>query len=473
MAAWEVHSPYAAALSSHGLGQNDGGRFPTVKLLSRYVTTGMRGSAEGVPSRIVFKGVADAAGKGVTLAITILAARTLAPEAFGAMALAMTTGWLLGVATDAGLSMYVAKAVASGSPVRRSPGEGGSRTGAGLRGLVSEVMAVRAATAYAAAAIVALFSSQFVPAPWRLAFTLIVLAQLTGAVLDTLVHVFRGLQRSEIESALHLAQRSLTLVLAVAILWWSPRLDYLGAAMLVPPLVALVVGGAIVWSPALAGPMPGDVRQAGATLNLRVFLRDILPIGAGVLLSALYFRIDLFFIERWHGLEPVGAYNAVFRLIEGVRLLPAAVMAVTFPLLVQATDTRLVQRIGAGLAAGGAALAIAGIAGASWIVTAVYGAPYAPAAPAFAVLSIALPLFFLNYALTHQVIGWDGQRAYLWIAALALAANIAANLALVPSQGIAGAAIATVITELVVTAGCLYALKAERRKAESLGHAAV
>ena len=64
-------------------------------------------------------------------------------------------------------------------------------------------------------------------------------------------------------------------------------------------------------------------------------------------------------------------------------------------------------------------------------------------------------MFFLNYALTHQVIGWDGQRAYLLIATLALVANVAANFALVPSQGMVGAAIATLLTEVVVTAGCI------------------
>ena len=73
---------------------------------------------------------------------------------------------------------------------------------------------------------------------------------------------------------------------------------------------------------------------------------------------------------------------------------------------------------------------------------------------------MALPLFFLNYALTHQVIGWDGQRSYLLIALLALLANVVANFALVPSQGIAGAAVATLLTEVVVTAGCIYALAA-------------
>lgn len=176
------------------------------------------------------------------------------------------------------------------------------------------------------------------------------------------------------------------------------------------------------------------------------------------MLSALYFRIDVYFIEQWQGLDAVGGYNAVFRLVESLRLLPAAVMAVTFPMLVQTGETRLVRRIGGSLAVAGVALALVCAFGSSLIVPLVYGAPYLYTAPTFAILSLALPLFFLNYALTHQVIGWDGQRSYLLIAALALIANVVTNLALVPSQGMMGAAIATLVTEVVVTTGCVYAL---------------
>jgi hypothetical protein len=72
--------------------------FPTVKLLSRYVTFPLAWP-------IALKGAADAAGKAVMLVITIVAARRLNADAFGVMAFAMATGWLLAVATDAGLSM--------------------------------------------------------------------------------------------------------------------------------------------------------------------------------------------------------------------------------------------------------------------------------------------------------------------------------------------------------------------------------
>lgn len=445
-------------------------RFPNVKPLSHYVTrpTFARRATAGkdrpaLSTRIVLKGVADAGGKAVTLVITAVAARTLVSDAFGVMALAMGTGWLLGVATDAGLSMHLARETAR------------HRTHA--RRLLGEVMVVRAGLAYTAAAVVALFVGQIVPPHWKLQFVLVVLAQLTGAVLETVAHFFRGLERSDIESAIHLVQRALTLVLSLAVLWWWPRLDYLGAAMLAPAVIALGVAMMIAWRivdvasgfsrssstadgvRAEAGLSPADNRlKADTTLTLARFVRDVLPLGLAVLLSALYFRIDIYFIERWHGLEAVGGYNAVFRVVEAARLLPAAVMAVTFPLLVNAADTGRVQRIGGWLTFAGTVFAFVSVAASQLIVTTIYGVPYGYTAPTFAVLALALPLFFLNYALTHQVIGWDGQRAYLSIAASALAVNVVANILLVPGRGMTGAAIATVITEVVVTGGCVLAL---------------
>jgi O-antigen/teichoic acid export membrane protein len=402
----------------------------------------------GVSARIAFKAAADVAGKTVTLVITVVAARTLVADAFGVMALAMATGWLLGVATDAGLSMHLARESA-----RRSGRD---------RQLLIEVLRLRAGLAYVAATMIAFFTPQLVPPHWKMQFVLVVFAQITAAIVETVAHYFRGIGRSEIESAIHASHRLTTLALAMIVLFWWPRLDLLGAALLIPAVMALLVSIGVSWRLARREDDRdrGIDARRGAQITPSGFVRDILPLGAATLISALYFRIDLYFIERWQGLEAVGGYNAVFRLVEAARLLPAAVMAVTFPLLVQTRDTRLVQRIGGALALAGGGLTIGCALGASLIVTLFYGQPYLYTAPTFALLSLALPLFFLNYALTHQVIGWDGQRSYLLITCVALVANVVANFILVPTRGMAGAAVATLLTEVVVTAGCLYALAA-------------
>jgi O-antigen/teichoic acid export membrane protein len=401
------------------------------------------------------KALADGGGKAVTLVITAVAARTLNADAFGVLALAMATGWLLGVATDAGLSMHLARETARPFDSHSSHDEHSLRAGSCHRQLLVEVLRLRAGLAYVAATMIAFFTPEIVPPHWKMQFVLVVFAQLTAAIVETVAHYYRGIQRSEIESFIHAGQRFTTLVLAMIVLAWWPRLDFLGAAMLLPAVVALLVsvGTALRLTGSGIGDQGSGIR--GSLLTPAGFARDVLPLGAAVLISALYFRIDVYFIERWQGLEAVGGYNAVFRLVEAMRLLPAAVMAVTFPMLVQSTDTRLVRRIGGALAMAGVVLAVICALGSSLIVPLIYGTSYLYTAPTFAILALALPLFFLNYALTHQVIGWDGQRAYLVIAALALAANIAANVVLVPAQGMIGAAIATLVTESVVTAGCV------------------
>ena len=114
--------------------------------------------------------------------------------------------------------------------------------------LLIEVLRLRAGLAYVAATMIAFFTPQIVPPHWKMQFVLVVFAQLTGAVIETVAHYFRGIERSEIESAIHASHRFTTLVLALIVLVWWPRLDFLGAAMLAPgsrsrSLVAVGIAG--------------------------------------------------------------------------------------------------------------------------------------------------------------------------------------------------------------------------------------
>ena len=49
--------------------------------------------------------------------------------------------------------------------------------------------------------------------------------------------------------------------------------------------------------------------------------------------------------QLWSGTESVALYNAVFRLVEALRLFPAAVLAVMLPSLVRAGDLRPLARV--------------------------------------------------------------------------------------------------------------------------------
>ena len=431
---------------------------------------------------IGYKAASDLASKLSFFAIVVIAARLLTQEAFGLFSLAVTLGWILSVAADFGLQLHVAREVA------RRPGD--------ARAILAPLARVRLGLT-GIAVVAALPLSMAIGGRAALAFFAIVAAQLLSSLVEFLNHLYRGLSRSDVESSLNLIQRLATLVMAMCLLAWRPSLDVLAVALVVPAAATLALSARIArrlsapgrsTSPQGAESERGAARGDGAPASdalggvqgtppqrEEALVRDVVPIGAGILLSALYFRIDLFLVQWWAGVEAVAVYNAAFRLVEALRLFPAAVLAVVFPMLCRARSLKPLGFVAAGLLAFGLGLGAITWALAPWIVRVFYGDAYAAAVPALRVLALAVPFFFLNYALTHQLVGWDAQARYARVSAAALAANLLINAALLPRLGVTGAAWSTVLTELVVTAGCVLglALAQSRRPAVRVTAAAV
>jgi O-antigen/teichoic acid export membrane protein len=272
--------------------------------------------------------------------------------------------------------------------------------------------------------------------------------------------------RSDVESTLTLGQRSAMLILSVAVLWWRPDVTLLALAMAAPAVATFWYSARFAWRMATSVQSTGSTGSTGSKGSEGPFeplipvnsLGSVLPIGVGIVLSALYFRVDVFLVQAWQGTTAVALYNAVFRLVEALRLFPAAVLAVALPVLCRSTSRHALVRLSALLTFGAVGVSAVLWLGAGRLVPLLYGASYGDAVPAFRVLLFSFPLMSLNYGLTHQLIGWHGHRAYAAMCAAALVFNVALNTRLIPANGIVGAAWATFATELVITCGCLIAL---------------
>jgi O-antigen/teichoic acid export membrane protein len=410
---------------------------------------------------VAYKCIADVAGKASMFVITVLAARRLSQHAFGVFSIASTLGWMLAVIADFGIQLHLARAVA-GHP------EDSTR-------LLSRWLIVRlwtsASAVVFAAAMLSVWSSSAVP------IVLFVVVYACNGLNEFLHYFYRGLSRSEIESSLTIWHRTTLLGAAAVALVWMPSVTALAGAMLLPAVVTLAVSlriavrlGREASAARRSVSSPTGVQSAGVE-----FKKQVLPIGLGIVFSALYFRIDIFLVGLWQGTQVVALYNAVFRLIEALRLFPAAVLAVTLPLLVRAGDWRPLARVS--LATTGFAAAAAAVLwmAAPWLIPAIYGGEYAAAIPAFRVLALSFPLLSLNYALTHQLIVWSGERWYAAACAAALLVNLGLNAQLIPARSIEGAAWATLGTEVFLTAACVVGLQiaASRRASRLMAAGAV
>jgi O-antigen/teichoic acid export membrane protein len=393
---------------------------------------------------VAYKAFADFLSKGSVFAVTVLAARRLSAADFGVFALGSTVGWLLGVATDFGIQMHLARSVA------RTP----SRSGHLLR----RWLRVRIRTTTIGLVVVGAGAVALSPSvQFATAVVLFACVYATIGIVELLNYLYRGLSRTDVESSLTMWQRGGSLALAAIALALTTDVRVLALALLLPALAS--AAWSLWFARRLAGPAEIDRLGESAEPSIAVeFRRDVFPVGAGIVLSAIYFRVDVLLVEMWAGIEAVGRYNAVFRLIDALRLFPAAVLAVQLPMLCRAVDWRPVARVSASVT--GFAMAATALvwASAGWLVPLAYGDRYAAAVPAFRILALSFPLMSLNFALTHQLIGWDRQRAYAAICGAALVANLALNAWLIPSLSIDGAAWATLGTEVFLTLACAAAL---------------
>jgi len=410
---------------------------------------------------VAYKAFADLAAKGSLFIVTVAAARVLTPRAFGIFALGATLGWIVAVVTDFGIQLHLARAVA------RRPSEAPALLRAWLR--VRLWMAAAAPIAIAGGAWVSAWSREY-----AVPISLFAIVYACNGLVEFLHYFYRGLSRSDLESSLTLWQRGATLVCALAALAWRPDVTALAIAMLVPSVATLVVSLRIALGNRWVRPdelSAGADPRVGPTADPRVgssvdpasfpwvaFRRDVWPIGVGIVLSALYFRIDVFLVQLWSGTEAVGLYNAVFRLVEALRLFPAAVIAVALPSLFRGRDLRPLVLAAAPITAGAVAVTAVLWTAAGWLIPHLFAQRYEAAVPAFRILLLSFPLMSLNMALTHQLVGWGGQRAYAGLCAVALVVNLALNARLIPALSIDGAAWATLATEVFLTIGCVVVL---------------
>jgi O-antigen/teichoic acid export membrane protein len=184
-------------------------------------------------------------------------------------------------------------------------------------------------------------------------------------------------------------------------------------------------------------------------------LKEALPIGASLLIFALYFRIDLLMVGFFRSPHEVGEYALDLRIVEAVLAVPAVFTGALFPVLSSMAGSRRFAVIGSNAASlmlfAGVFVAVAGSVLAPAFISVLVGADYKGASPALAVLLVACGLSYVTSVWGSVLITGGDQGFLLRFSAVNLSVNIVLNLVLIPFAGLIGAAVATVVTEALAT----------------------
>jgi O-antigen/teichoic acid export membrane protein len=182
-------------------------------------------------------------------------------------------------------------------------------------------------------------------------------------------------------------------------------------------------------------------------------VRAGLPFAGTLVLNYLYFRLDVFLLSWMTSAADVARYGLAYRVLEGLMVLPGYVMTALFPLIARTTEQPRRLRHTVGVALGclePLALLAGGVVAifSRQIVVLLGGPGYAQAATPLAVLAVALAISYISGVYGNAMMAMGRGRTLLRVTLAPLGVNLALNLALIPTLGILGAAVAVVFSEL-------------------------
>jgi O-antigen/teichoic acid export membrane protein len=384
---------------------------------------------------------------GLGLVFHLLAARLLEPEGYGNFSAALTYATIWATVMEGGTSAVLTREAAA------EPGRLGwiRRLGAWKLGLTVLGVAGAATTAVA----VGLAS----PVPELVVILAVGMAAYGGMRLGWAA--LRAIGAFTWEAGTSVAQKLLLLGFLGLAWLGEPRPATVALAFSASYAAGAVLLLLAVWRP---------VRQAPAARPpaLAVLWRRCVPLTLVELLTNVYFRMDQVMLVALRGPVETGLYGAAYRVLQALQLPVSGLMAALFPRLARAARGSAVD-FGADfvpawrlLWATGLGLAINGWLWAADLVPRLFGEAYDGAREPLRLLLAAVPLLHLNALLTQTLIAKGRDGFYAAGAAVCAAVNIGANAVLIPGWGAAGAAWATLLTEVALGAICLWGLRSLR-----------
>jgi O-antigen/teichoic acid export membrane protein len=389
--------------------------------------------------------------RAVDLVFAAFALRLLGVTGNGQYAIAVVTWLYLKTISDFGLSVLVTRESA------REPERAGQLLGAStlMRILVLGVVAPFGLL-YVMGGL-AWFDMASVSA-W--AIVIMMLSIIPGSYGEAVNSVFNGRERMELPAILNIFTNLSRFGLGLAALFAGYGVIGLATAALIATFIS---AGAYhvslrhidIW------PSWGITRD-----QIWWFATVSWPLLLNALLLNLFFRVDVFVIQAAQGDTALGTYDAAYKFVNMLIILPAYFTLAIFPILSRlAMDQR--HQLLRGFSEASRFLLI--IAWPITILTLFFaplmirvlgGDQFLPdSADVLRVIIWFLPLSFVNGVAQYTLIAANQQRTISGAFAIAVGFNFIANLVFVPLYGYMAAAVITILTEFVLFAPLAIAMR--------------
>lgn len=220
----------------------------------------------------------------------------------------------------------------------------------------------------------------------------------------------------------------------------------------------------------MAGISPAQIINVTKSDMTHMLLRA-LPLGLTLISNVIYFRADSFILTVTRSTQEVGLYGLAYKIFEIPLVLPTFFMNSLFPILSKMAGNRhpdndiAFRRL---FIKSCTVLSISGIfvSVGLWILApfiALVRADFAASIPAFRILILGIPVFFITSVSMWGMVALKMQQSLLAIYASCMVLNILANMVIIPKYGYLGAAWVTVLSETCVFMLSVFVLQKSKK----------
>jgi len=194
----------------------------------------------------------------------------------------------------------------------------------------------------------------------------------------------------------------------------------------------------------------------------RTLLTASWPLLLAGLSVAIYMRIDQVMLGYMMDDVAVGTYSAASKVVEVWYFIPGSIAASVFPALVKARETgegvykKRLQLFYDSISSIGLIISALVSLGSGFLITLLYGDQYQGAIPILTIYAWASVPVFLGVATGQYLVLENKIDVLLYRTLLGGATNVALNIVLIPPLGGVGAAVATLVSQCVVTFSLLF-----------------
>jgi O-antigen/teichoic acid export membrane protein len=372
------------------------------------------------------------------VAFVLMVARALGPTGFGIYALIFAVVELLAVVSGVGYAEYLTREAAKDE-----------RAGWGL---ASQLTLLRIAIAIPVAAMaIGMLSIMHYRGPVLVGAAWMALTIAPRALNEGVQGVLRGTRHYSWYFILDLAVGLTLAAGGCFLLIFGGKLS----AVIATEIAAAAIGGSGALAVFLRFRTSERMRLAWGELLRKTLVFNLYPFT-----SNLYDRVDVVLLSKLAGDYVTGVYSVAYRALGTLQLIPYGVLYSVLPSLSR-NDWRDVEKNRLERAMGLLLIVAFAIVLATFIVAGpavrlLLGPRYADSIPILKILIWATIPMYINFGMNIALLAMGRERIFMITSVVCLAVNFIGNLILIPIFSWRGAAVMTIVTELLLLGQNVY-----------------